>query len=195
MDRDNRIIGFQCRGPIGAFGDRQPQQQRVREQTAKPDGDAIFPIAPKNIPRAQKPGQKPRESPGIETAQQQQIKILLQIQRRDGAEQQAGNGEILGEFHQPVHAGIAEIAFPDRQIAKADHEENGQDDVDQRGHWRIPWKTSMPPAGIFRLGSRGKSASARHRRAEHERGFRRQWCRSPDRHAYWSERPDAARPW
>jgi hypothetical protein len=47
VDRNDRKIGSQCIGAIGALGDRQAQKHAVGEKRHEPDGHAVGPWPPK----------------------------------------------------------------------------------------------------------------------------------------------------
>ena len=135
MDRDNRIVRLECADPVRPFRDRQTKQQGVGKEAAEPDRDTVFPVPPKDVACAQEANNKTCKCRGVIAAHQGQIKVLLQIKGRDRAKEQAGNGEALGEFHQPINASVAEISFPDCNIAEADHKEDRQNNVNQRSHF------------------------------------------------------------
>jgi hypothetical protein len=66
--------------------------------------------------------------PGVNANQQRGVEIRPQVERGDAREQQAGDGELLGEDHQPVDRAGREQPAPRREIARPGHEEDRQDD-------------------------------------------------------------------
>ena len=102
MDRDDREVPGQRIGAIGFFGDGQPQQDRIGEQTAKPDGDAVFPIAFEDHPRADQSEYETDGCACVKTDQQARIKGRGQVNVGDGLKQKAGDREILRKPHQRI---------------------------------------------------------------------------------------------
>ena len=127
MHREDRIVGLKRVGPVGAFGDRKAQQNRVGKEAGKGDGDAVLPIALEHIARHQHAQSKPCGRAGVKADQKFWVKAVADIQRPDRFEQQAGNGEVLCELHQPVDRIVAEPTAPDGQIPRADHQKDGED--------------------------------------------------------------------
>lgn len=70
MQRDNRIVGRQRIRPKCAFGDRKAQQNGIGEKAGETDGDRIFPVAFKQVVRAEKADEEAGERPGVKTDQQ-----------------------------------------------------------------------------------------------------------------------------
>ncbi len=152
VQRDDRVVRLQGTCAIGAFGDRQAQQHRIREQAGKADGNAVGPGAFEEIPCPKQPRRKARRRPGVEAAQQRRVEILPQVERRDRAEQQAGDREILRELHQPVDARVRKDAPPDGEIAEAHDQEDRKDDLEKGLHLSASARVSEGRAscgGIF----------------------------------------------
>ena len=63
VDRDDGEIPGQRPGPVGALGDRQAEEQRVREQAAEADGDASVTGRLKSRRAPRKPAAKPEKAP------------------------------------------------------------------------------------------------------------------------------------
>jgi len=160
VDGDDRKVPDQRLGPIGAFGDRQPQQDRVGKETAEPDGHTVFPVAFEQDARAEQTQREADGRAGVEAEQQSRVERGREIQMRDRLEQQAGDREALREPHDPVDARDRKIPSPDRDIAKADDKEDGQDDFEKRLHERYGlgcgWRcrsggfTPPRPRGVYR---------------------------------------------
>jgi hypothetical protein len=134
VEGDDCEVRLERLGPVGAFGDRQAEQHAVGEQAGEADGDAVLPGAAEEEPRAEEPGEKARRRADVEAAQQRPVEPRREVEPGDPGEEQAGDREVLGELHQPVDARVGEGLEPDGEIARPDHEEDRQDDVDQRLH-------------------------------------------------------------
>ena len=128
MQRDDRVIRPKAVHAIGPFPDGQPQKHGIGEQAAKSDDHAVRHGPAKDQPGTQHSGKEADRGAGVITAKQRQIEIRAQIQRHDGREKQAGDGEFLGEDHQPVNCAVGEEPAPDGEIARAHHQKDGHDD-------------------------------------------------------------------
>ena len=83
-------------------------------------GHAILPVAAKQPARAEQAEQEADQRPGMEAGQQGGVETGRQVEGGDGPEQQAGNGELLGEAGDRVDLPVGEKARPRRGIARAD---------------------------------------------------------------------------
>ena len=147
VDRDNDKVAGQCRRAIGAFGDRKPQKQGIREQAAKADDDAVFQVAFQQIERHQRAKGETGRSPGVEGDQDAGIEIGRKVHACNRLKQQAGDRKALGELHDPVDARDRKGLGPDRDIAKADDKEDGQDHVKKGLHIQSLGRVGKRPFG------------------------------------------------
>ena len=132
VEGDDGVIARQRRAAIGAFGDRQAQQDRIAEKAAKADGHAVFPVAAEEEPCPEDAEHEGNRRPRVEAEHQPRVEGGGQVKSRNRLKEQAGNGEILGELHHTVDAAYGKEPAPDRDIAKADHQKDRQDDIEQR---------------------------------------------------------------
>ena len=65
---------------------------------------------------------------GVEGQKQPRVEDGAEVEVDERAEEQAGDGEALGEDHQPVDRAGGEDAGAGRGVAGADHQEDRQDD-------------------------------------------------------------------
>jgi hypothetical protein len=83
---------------------------------------------PKRNRAPKRPEDEIRGRPSVIGYQQRGVEIRPEVERRDAREQEAGDGELLGEDHQSVDRAGREQATPRGEIARPGHEEDRQDD-------------------------------------------------------------------
>ena len=134
VERDDRVIPGERPDAIGPLGDRQAQKYGVGEEADETDGDRILPASPEDQPRPEGADAEARQRARIEACQERQVEPGAEVEPDNRLKEQAWDREALGELHQKVHTGIAEIAAPDGHIAKSDDDEDRQDDGAEDRH-------------------------------------------------------------
>jgi hypothetical protein len=90
VDRNDRKIGRQCVGAVGAFGDRQAQEHAVGEKRNEADGHAVGPRAAEQVACAQKAEDEVQRRARVERQQQRGVEISPQIERGNPVNRRQG---------------------------------------------------------------------------------------------------------